>query len=136
MAKAPGTWGSVVGGILFAPLLLLPVWLYLLVLVLFALVGIYICDKSARDWGVEDHGSIVWDEVVGMGVAMLAMPLSITTAVMAFALFRLFDIWKPWPVGALDRSLSGGLGIMMDDLAAGVLAAVSGHAILWWLGGN
>ncbi|CBL46130.1 Phosphatidyl glycerophosphatase A [gamma proteobacterium HdN1] len=131
--KAPGTWGSVVGAILFAPAMLLPLWCYALLLLVAAVAGIYICDKTARDWGVGDHGAIVWDEVAGMGIALFALPLTIGSVVMAFAAFRLFDIWKPWPVGALDRSLRGGFGIMMDDLAAGVLAALLCHFVFWVL---
>lgn len=132
MKKAPGTWGSVVGAVLFAPLMLLPLWCYAIVLVIAAVAGVYICDKSARDWGVHDHGAIVWDEVVGMGIALIALPLSWTAVVLAFAMFRLFDIWKPWPVSVLDQELDGGLGIMADDIAAGVLAAVASLA-LWSL---
>lgn len=129
MKQAPGTWGSVVGGILFAPLLLLPMEWYLLVLLATSALGIYVCDKSARDWGVHDHGSIVWDEIVGMGIAMILLPLSWQSVLLAFVSFRVFDIWKPWPVNVLDQKLKGGLGIMADDMAAGVLAAVAGYAI-------
>lgn len=133
MPKAPGTWGSVVGLAVFAPLLLLPTWLYAALLCVAAVLGVYICDKSARDWGVHDHGAIVWDEVVGMGIALIALPLSLWSCVLAFALFRLFDIWKPWPVNVLDQNLKGGFGIMADDIAAGVMAAVSAYAIERWL---
>lgn len=128
--KAPGTWGSLVGLLLFAPLMLLPLWCYLLVLVVAAMAGIYVCDKSARDWGVHDHGAIVWDEVVGMGIALVALPLTWTSLLLAFALFRLFDIWKPWPVSVLDQKLGGGWGIMADDMAAGVMAAITGYYLL------
>lgn len=129
MKRAPGTWGSVVGGMLFAPLLLLPLGWYLLVLVATTVLGIYVCDKSARDWGVHDHGSIVWDEIVGMGIALILLPLTWQSVLLAFVAFRVFDIWKPWPVNVLDQKLKGGLGIMADDMAAGVLAAVAGYAI-------
>lgn len=130
MKPAPGTWGSVVGGLVFAPLLMLPLGWYLLVLLAATALGIYVCDKSARDWGVHDHGAIVWDEIVGMGIALILLPLSWQSVLLAFVAFRLFDIWKPWPVNVLDQKLKGGLGIMADDMAAGVLAAVAGYA-LW-----
>lgn len=130
MPKAPGTWGSLVGLALFGPLLLLPVWVYGLILLVAAVFGVYACDKSARDWGVHDHGSIVWDEIVGIGIALMLLPLSFVNCVIAFALFRLFDIWKPWPVNVLDQKLGGGFGIMADDMAAGVMAAVCGY-LLW-----
>lgn len=132
MKKAPGTWGSVVGALLFVPLLALPLWAYVVVLVAAAVLGVYVCDKSARDWGVHDHGAIVWDEVVGMGITLIALPLSLGAAVLAFAMFRLFDIWKPWPVSILDKELEGGFGIMADDMAAGVLAAIASY-LVWSL---
>lgn len=132
MKKAPGTWGSLVGTLLFVPLLALPLWAYVLILVVAAVLGVYVCDKSARDWGVHDHGAIVWDEVVGMGIALIALPMSVWAAVLAFAMFRLFDIWKPWPVSVLDRELKGGFGIMADDMAAGVMAAITAY-LVWTL---
>ncbi len=126
---APGTWGSVVGAVVFAPLLLLPIGWYLIVLLAATVLGVYVCDKSARDWGVHDHGSIVWDEVVGMGIALMLLPFSWTSVLLAFVLFRVFDIWKPWPVNILDQKINGGWGIMADDMAAGLIASVAGYAI-------
>jgi phosphatidylglycerophosphatase A len=74
---------------------------------------------------VSDHPAIVWDEVIGMALTLLAVPLTWPQYLLGFALFRLFDIVKPWPVGALDRQVGGGLGVMLDDIAAGVLAGVT-----------
>jgi phosphatidylglycerophosphatase A len=88
-----------------------------------ALFGIYVCGESARRLGVHDHPGIVWDEITGFAVTMLAVPATMYWVVAGFALFRLFDIWKPWPIREADHSLSGGLGIMLDDVIAGFFAA-------------
>lgn len=120
--KAPGTFGTVAALLLYIPLAwLTPVW-YALVVVVAAVVGIYLCGKTSRDWGVHDHGAIVWDEFVGYWITMFMIPVTWYWALLGFALFRLFDIWKPWPVRYFDRQVHGGLGIMLDDIVAGVMA--------------
>ena len=119
---APGTFGTLAGipfVLLMAPLGLVAQ----LVLVLAGfLVGIYVCGESARRLGVHDHGGIVWDEVVGYAITMLAVPAEPLWLLAGFALFRFFDILKPWPIREVDHSLKGGLGIMLDDVLAGVFA--------------
>jgi phosphatidylglycerophosphatase A len=122
--KAPGTAGTLVGIPLFLLLEPLPLHIYVGVVALLFLVGIPLCGRVSRDIGVHDHGGIVWDEIVGYLVAMTAAPKGWVYVVAGFVLFRLFDIAKPWPIRALDRRVSGGLGIMVDDLVAGVLAAL------------
>jgi phosphatidylglycerophosphatase A len=121
---APGTFGTLVGVAFSLPLSLLPLAHYAAVVVAVSLVGIWLCDRAARDLGVHDHPGIVWDEIAGYLVTMLAAPSGWEWVLAGFVLFRLFDIWKPWPVSWLDRRVGGGLGIMLDDLAAGALAAV------------
>jgi phosphatidylglycerophosphatase A len=121
---APGTVGSLVG-ILFAWLTLdlgLPVQLVIAAAI--ALSGIWICGESARRIGVHDHGGIVWDEIAGMYITLLVAPPTIAGWVLGFALFRAFDIAKPWPIRDLDHRLGGGLGIMLDDLAAALYALI------------
>jgi phosphatidylglycerophosphatase A len=121
--KAPGTVGSL-PGILFAWLALpLPFTWRLGVGIAMALAGIWICGESARRVGTHDHPGIVWDEIVGMYLVLLVVPPQISLYALAFLLFRLFDIWKPWPIRDLDHRLSGGLGIMLDDLVAALYAA-------------
>ena len=123
---APGTFGSLVG-LVFA-LAIAPLgFAWLLVATLAAVVaGLWICGESARRLGVHDHPAIVWDEVAGMMVTMLAVPDAWWGAPLAFALFRLFDIAKPWPIREVDHGLGGGAGIMLDDVLAGLFAAL-GH---------
>jgi phosphatidylglycerophosphatase A len=108
---APGTFGSLVG-LAFA----------LVAVVLLA--GIWICGESARRLGVHDHPAIVWDEVAGMMITMLAVPDAWWGAPLAFVLFRIFDIAKPWPIREIDHGLGGGTGIMLDDVLAGLFAAL------------
>jgi phosphatidylglycerophosphatase A len=86
--------------------------------------GIYLCEVTARDLGVHDHSGIVWDEIVGYLITMFFIPFDWRLVILGFLLFRLFDIWKPWPISWLDRKVSGGLGIMLDDLLAGVYALI------------
>ncbi len=120
--KAPGTLGTLVGVGLFLLLAALPLAAYLAVLALSAAAGCFICGKTAEDLQVHDHPGIVWDEIVGFLLAMAAIPATLPWIAAGFVMFRLFDIWKPWPIRRLDRELGGGLGIMLDDLVAGVMA--------------
>jgi phosphatidylglycerophosphatase A len=121
---APGTFGSIVG-VLFA-LIVAPLgpWAAGGLTLLACLLGIWICGASASRLGVHDHPSIVWDEIAGMMIAMLAAPPVGWGYLLAFALFRLFDIWKPWPIREIDHGMRGGIGIMLDDVVAGLMAAV------------
>ena len=88
------------------------------------LLGVAICGESARRLGIHDHGGIVWDEIAGMYITLLAAPLTLTGWLLAFVLFRVMDIVKPWPIRDLDHRLKGGLGIMLDDLAAALYAII------------
>ncbi len=121
--KAPGTFGTLAGVPVYLLMLQLPLSAYLGLTLLFALVGVWLCDTTSRALGVHDHGGIVWDEIVGLLVTLALIPFSWLNLLLGFALFRLFDIWKPWPIGWFDRRVHGGLGIMLDDLIAGVFAA-------------
>jgi len=122
--KAPGTFGSLPGVLLawLAHTVALE-WRLSLALVLF-LAGIWLCGESARRLGIHDHPGIVWDEITGMYLTLLVVPPQIALWALAFGLFRLFDIWKPWPIRDLDHRLAGGLGIMLDDLVAALYAAI------------
>ena len=127
---APGTWGSLLAVLLFALLPPLP-WQWTLAgLAALFVAGIWICGASARRLGVHDHGGIVLDEVLGMGLVLLITPPGWLWILAAFLLFRLFDVWKPWPIRDVDHSVSGGLGIMLDD----VLAAAYAMFFIWLIG--
>lgn len=128
--KAPGTAGSVVGLLLFVPVLMLPVLVQLAVVVLGFIFGCWICERVASDMSVKDPGGIVWDEFVGMWIVMLWLP-GWYWLIPAFLLFRFFDVLKPWPVSFADRSLTGGIGIMVDDVLAGLYALACLQLIAW-----
>lgn len=130
--KAPGTMGTLAALPVWYLLAQLPLAGYIAGLLLVIAVGPYLCGKTARDLGVHDHGGIVWDEIAGFLLTMLLVPVSIWTALIGFALFRLFDIVKPWPIGWLDKHVHGGTGIMLDDLVAALYAGVCIQALLWW----
>ena len=121
--KAPGTVGTVAAIPLWWLLAQLPLQSYLLIVALAAIVGIVICGRAAEKLGVHDHGGIVWDEFVGFWIAMAALPVTWNSLLFGFVLFRLFDILKPWPISWLDKKVSGGFGIMIDDVIAGLAAA-------------
>ncbi len=119
---APGTFGTLLGIPCYWLMHDLPLAFYLGVLALMFAAGVWACDYTARALGVHDHPAIVLDEVVGYLVAMIAAPAGWMWMAAGFVLFRLFDIWKPWPIHVLDRHVHGGLGIMLDDVVAGVYA--------------
>ena len=131
--KAPGTWGTLAAVLIYWPLSQLSPEHYLLMLLVTSVMGIYICGQTARDLGVHDHGSIVWDEFVGFWITMFAAPVGWGWVVVGFVLFRFFDIIKPWPISWIDKKITGGFGIMLDDVIAGVMAAVVLQGIAWWL---
>lgn len=120
--KAPGTFGTLAAIPLYVLLAQASVPVYLLLLVVAFAIGVYLCGKTAADWGEHDHGAIVWDEFVGFWITMIAVPLTWYWVLTGFLLFRLFDIWKPWPIKVLDQQVHGGLGIMIDDVVAGLYA--------------
>jgi len=124
MPQAPGTYGTALAIPLYLLLVPLPLTGYLAVLALLTLLGIWACDRAARDFGVHDHQSIVWDEVLGYLVTMALAPPGWLAIVAGFVLFRFFDIIKPWPIRQVDRRVEGGFGIVLDDLLAGVYAGL------------
>lgn len=119
---APGTFGTLVGIPFFFFMASLPLWGYLALVLAFFLFGVWLCDRSSKMLGVHDHGGIVWDEIVGYLITMIAAPAGWEWVIVGFILFRIFDIFKPWPIAYLDRHVSGGFGIMVDDILAGVYA--------------
>lgn len=121
---APGTVGSLPGMLLFWLTMDYGLYVQFGVLAVLVVAGIWLCGESARRIGVHDHGGIVWDEITGMYATLIVAPVSVLGWVLAFALFRLMDIVKPWPIRDLDHRMEGGLGIMLDDLVAALYAAV------------
>ena len=108
---------------------------YALITVVCILAGIWICGQVTKDLGKHDHGAIVWDEIAGYFVTMFAVPVTLWSVIAGFFVFRILDVWKPWPIREIDRSVHGGVGIMMDDVAAGVVGCVVMHALVFALPG-
>lgn len=123
LAALPFAW-------LLGQLSLLP---YLAITACCFVLGIYLCGQTAKDLGVHDHPGIVWDEFVGLFVTLIGIQPVWTHLLLGFILFRIFDILKPWPIGWLDRQVEGGLGIMLDDLLAGVYAWLVLQLVLRYL---
>ncbi len=124
--RAPGTFGTLAAVALYWALapFLPPLAIAFLAIPLF-FVGVWACDVTGRDLGVPDHGAMVWDEIVAfLPLAALASASWMLQA-LAFALFRLFDIWKPYPIRGLERHVKGGLGVMIDDVVAAFYAYVA-----------
>ena len=129
---APGTFGSLVGVALYwlmAPLAALP---YALTTLGLWLVGVFVCGQTERDLGGHDPGAIVWDEIVGFLVAMYLLPRHWGWMLAGFVVYRVFDIWKPFPIRHVER-LGGGLGIMADDVVAGLYTLALLHLAQWGL---
>jgi phosphatidylglycerophosphatase A len=129
LPKAPGTYGTLAAIPLYLLLAPSSVNFYLVAVIIMSIAGIYICGKAAEDAGVPDHGAIVWDEIVGFLITMFMVPLSWQSVVIGFILFRIFDIFKPWPISFVDKNIHGGLGIMLDDIIAGFAALACMHFI-------
>ena len=121
---AQGTFGSLAAILPWLLLRQLSLPLNLALIVVGFAIGVWACDVAGRALGVDDHRSLVWDEFIGQWIALLPALLAPWWAVvLGFGLFRLFDVWKPWPIRYLDRHLKGGFGVMADDVIAGIFAA-------------
>jgi phosphatidylglycerophosphatase A len=137
--RAPGTWGTVGGLIVAIPLMSLGFVPFLIITLLSCVIGIWICGRTSDLMQGHDDPHIVWDEWSGIWITLLpfsymgvssanywqdvTQALSLIAIVIAFILFRFFDIIKPPPIGWADKKVAGGLGIMLDDIIAGIMAA-------------
>ncbi len=127
---APGTFGTLVAIPLYLLIQPLSLTWYLLITVVATILGFYLCGETAKALGEHDHGGIVWDEIVGYFITMIAVPLDWKWIVAGFILFRFFDILKPWPIKWVDAKVSGGIGIMLDDVLAGIFALIGLHLMI------
>ena len=121
---APGTWGTISGLLVFVLLVnyLSPV-LAATIMIVLTIYGTWCAHRSAIKMGVHDYGGIVIDEWVGIWITLAVVEPTALNLVVGFVLFRIFDIAKPWPIGWIDRHVSGGIGIMIDDVVAGIFSA-------------
>ncbi|WP_201617729.1 phosphatidylglycerophosphatase A [Psychrobacter urativorans] len=137
--RAPGTWGTVGGLIIAIPLMSLGFVPFLVITLLSCVIGVWICGRTSEMMQVHDDPHIVWDEWAGIWITLLpfsymgvapahfwqniTQPFSIFALVLAFILFRFFDILKPPPISWADKKVAGGLGVMLDDIIAAIMAA-------------
>jgi len=134
--KAPGTFGTLSALPIYYFMANLTLDYFISVTILLSLVGIYLCDFTAKGLvnrrlsKFQDHGGIVWDEICGYLVTMIGVAFSWQNMLIGFLLFRLFDILKPWPISWLDKKVKGGFGIMIDDLLAGFMAMICLHLLV------
>jgi phosphatidylglycerophosphatase A len=134
LPRAPGSWGSLVAVLLgWVIVAYAGRWILLVSAIILFGVGWIAADRAQRGDSDPDPGWIVVDEVVGQWLTLFALPLNLVAYAIGFFLFRLFDIWKPWPVRAIERRCGGGFGIMIDDVAAAfyaMLVIVVGRFVL------
>ncbi len=129
--KAPGTFGTLIGYPLFWLISVYALSTQLIIISALFLIGIYFCGVTGKALGVSDHGGIVWDEIVAMMLVLAFTPNQWQWWLVAFLLFRLFDIWKPFPIRQFDAKLKNGFGVMFDDLLAAVYAIIGLQGLLW-----
>ncbi len=121
---APGTFGTLIAIPIYLLLATQSFIVYLLVTTVMVFIGFWLCEITANNLGVHDHSGIVWDEIAGYLIAMITVPAEWSWIVFGFILFRFFDIVKPWPIRWLDQHVRGGIGIMMDDVVAGLMSLI------------
>ena len=122
---APGTFGTLAAIPLYLLLILTHSEIVYIIACSSGLVlGFYLCERTSKSLGVQDHPGIVWDEIIGFFITMLFITPSLTSILLGFILFRIFDILKPWPISVIDSRVKGGIGVMLDDVIAGVMALV------------
>ncbi|SJM93855.1 phosphatidylglycerophosphatase A [Crenothrix polyspora] len=126
--KAPGTCGTLAAIPVYCLFAQTPLLVYSLLTIAVTLLGISLCGIAADKLGEHDFGGIVWDEVAGYLITLWFVPFSWQATLVGFILFRIFDIIKPWPIKWVDQKVHGGLGIMLDDVLAGIFA---GLILLW-----
>lgn len=124
MPIMPGTFGTLIAIPFYLAIQNLSLWTYGLIVLMATLFGIWMCDVVSKEIGVHDHSGMVWDEIAGYGITMFAAPKGWFWIWLGFLLFRIFDIVKPGPIRTIDEKVSGGLGIMLDDIVAALCAAI------------
>ena len=132
LPKAPGTWGSISA----VPCAYLLMFLnghraLVIAIFIFIVIGIWASNCAAKEFGEPDHSRIVIDEVVGQWITFLFVPLDLSLYVAGLILFRLFDIFKPWPINLVDKRIKNGIGVMLDDIIAGIYSGT-----FLWVGHN
>lgn len=133
LPRAPGTWGTLAALPIYFLMVDVSPWLYLSIIAAAFFLGVFICDFVSKALGEEDPAIIVWDEVVGYLLTLFLAPKGFIWLILGFGLFRLFDIWKPYPICFIDKKVNGGIGIMLDDVLAAIPAWILLQLLAWSL---
>jgi phosphatidylglycerophosphatase A len=124
MPFAPGTFGTLLAIPFYLLLEPLPLLAYISFVIFFIVASSWICERVSRQIHEHDHPGMCIDEFAGFFVTMIGAPHGCPWVVLGFLLFRLFDIWKPWPIHVMDEKIHGGIGMVLDDVAAGIAAMI------------
>lgn len=127
----PGTVGTLLGVVVYLLLAKCHFITYVILELLLLSVGVYLCGRFNREVGTDDHPAAVWDEVASFPMVMLGIPQTAGYVVLGFILFRVLDIWKPWPISWVDRRIHGGVGVMLDDVLAALLSWIILYTVVY-----
>lgn len=133
MPYMPGTFGTLMAIPLYLFIQDLPIILYASIVIAATLFGIWMCDVLSKELEEQDPPGMVWDEIAGYGITMIGAPKGWFWIGLGFILFRIFDIWKPGPIGLIDRKVHGGLGIMLDDVVAALCSCLILQLMARWV---
>lgn len=128
---APGTFGTLMAIPFYLVLARFSLPFYLISVLIITLFSMWLCDQVSRDLKVHDHPGMCLDEFPGFLVTMIGAPHGIRWILCGFILFRLFDIFKPWPIRYLDTHVKGGFGMVIDDVVAGFFSFIVLHLLFW-----
>ncbi|HSW93773.1 MAG TPA: phosphatidylglycerophosphatase A [Gammaproteobacteria bacterium] len=120
MPFAPGTFGTLIAIPFYLAICTFSLPVYISLVILITIGSMWLCERVSKEIHVHDHQGMCLDEIVGYLVTMTGVPHGLLWMALGFLLFRLFDIWKPWPIGYIDKKVSGGFGMILDDVLAGV----------------
>ncbi len=127
LPKMPGTWGTLMAIPVYCVLAKLTLIPYIITVVLLGLYAVSACDQLSKEIKLHDDPGMNIDEFIGYLVTMIGMPIKAWAIILGFAYFRLFDIWKPWPIRWIDKKVRGGFGMILDDVIAGFAALIALH---------
>ncbi len=129
---APGTFGTLMAIPFYLAMQSLSHNMYLFLVILITLASMWLCNKVTQEINIHDHSGMCLDEIVGYLVTMYAAPHGLIWIILGFLFFRLFDIWKPWPINYIDKQVSGGIGIILDDVLAGIYSLMVLRILAWF----
>ena len=128
---APGTFGTLIAVPFYLAICHLPILLYISLVTIITIASMWLCEHVSQEINVHDHQGMCLDEVVGYLITMIGAPQGLIWIVLGFIFFRVFDIWKPWPINYIDTHVSGGFGMILDDAFAGFYSIIMLKLLSW-----